>query len=199
MLSLMKTNITPRKIRLLNTADTRVRRPVHGHWPAALGLAVATFQITSGVTTDAVATTVAAAASCYLAAAALARPWIGWAGIPVASAVVAVSEIVGISWWIGLAAFAAALAVAGVLRRAQFRPLTTQSLTMLGFGGLAVIAVLASPRLGLALAGVALASHAAWDYVHWRRNTVVPRSLAEFCFLLDIPFGVAAIVLAIAG
>jgi hypothetical protein len=77
--------------------------------------------------------------------------------------------------------------------------LTVQGLAMLGFSGVAVVAVLVSPRLDLALAGVALASHAAWDYGHWRRNTVVPRSLAEFCFVLDIPFGVAAIVLAIAG
>lgn len=67
---------------------------------------------------------------------------------------------------------------------------------MLGFGGLAVVALLVSPRLGLALAGVALASNAVWDYLYWRRNEVVPRSLAEFCILLDIPFGVAAIVLA---
>lgn len=56
---------------------------------------------------------------------------------------------------------------------------------MVGFGGLAVVAVVISPLLGLALAGVALAGHAAWDYVHWRRNEVVPRSLAEFCFVLE--------------
>jgi hypothetical protein len=70
-------------------------------------------------------------------------------------------------------------------------------MAMIGFGGLAVIAVLIAPRVGLALAGVTLVSHAAWDYVHWRRNEVVPRSLAEFCFALDVPFGISAIVLAI--
>lgn len=180
-------------------AGARVRRPAWAYWPAALGLAAALVQIITGVTADAVAITVAAAASCYLAAAALGRPWVGWAGIPVASAVVIVSELSGIAWWVGLTVFAALLAGAGVLRRAPAHPLTAQGLAMLGFGGLAVLAVLVSPRLGLAVAGVALASHAVWDYVHWRRNTVVPRSLAEFCFLLDIPFGVAAIVLAITG
>lgn len=93
--------------------------------------------------------------------------------------------------------FAAVLVVVGGLRRTQARPLAAQGLALVVFGGLAVVAVLVSPRLGHGLAGVALASHAAWDYLHWRRNEVVPRSLAEFCFVLDIPFGIAAIVLAI--
>jgi hypothetical protein len=31
------------------------------------------------------------------------------------------------------------------------------------------------------------------------RNRVVARSLAEFCMLLDVPLGVAVIVLAITG
>ena len=58
---------------------------------------------------------------------------------------------------------------------------------MLGFGGVAVAAVLVSPRLGLA--GVALAGHALWHCRHRRRNEVAPRSLAEFCSVLDIPSG----------
>ena len=174
-----------------------VRRPVLGYWPAALGLAAATFQVVTGVTAEAVAITVAVATSCYLAAAALDRPWVAWASVLAGSVVVTVSEIADIAWWAGLAAFAAALVLVGVLLQARVRALTAQGLAMVGFGGLAVLAVLVSPGLGLALAGVALASHAGWDYVHWRRNEVVPRSLAEFCFVLDIPFGVASIVLAV--
>ncbi|MDH6292004.1 lysylphosphatidylglycerol synthetase-like protein (DUF2156 family) [Rhodococcus opacus] len=179
------------------TDVAHVRRPVLGYWPAALGLAAATFQIVTGVATDAVAITVAVAAGCYLVAAALGRAWIAWVGIPALSVVVTLSEIAGVAWWLGLAVLAAVLVVVGVLGRSPARPLAAQGLALVVFGGLAVVAVLVSPRLGLALAGVALASHAAWDYVHWRRNEVVPRSLAEFCFVLDIPFGIVAIVLAI--
>ncbi|CAM4051008.1 hypothetical protein NONI108955_06190 [Nocardia ninae] len=175
------------------------KRPVLSYWPAALGLAAATFQIVTGVATDAVAITVTVAACCYLAAAALGRPWIAWAGIPAGSVAVVLSEIAGIAWWQGLAAFAVVLVVAGVVRRAPVRPFTAQILALVGFGGLAVAALLVNPRFGLAIAGTALAAHAAWDYVHWRRNAVVPRSLTEFCFVLDIPFGVAAIVMAITG
>lgn len=162
-----------------------------------LGLAAATLQIVTGVNAKAVAITVAVAASCYLAAAALGLPWIAWANILAGSVVVTLSEIAGIPWWVSLGVFAAILVVVGLVHQAPGGILTAQSLAMLGFGGVAVASVLVARRLGLALAGVALASHAVWDYRHWRRNDVVPRSLAEFCFVLDIPFGVAAIVLAI--
>lgn len=47
------------------------------------------------------------------------------------------------------------------------------------------------------LAGVVLAGHAVWDLIHYRRDQVVPRSLAEFCMLLDLPLGVGAIVIAV--
>jgi hypothetical protein len=36
-----------------------------------------------------------------------------------------------------------------------------------------------------------------WDFVHYRRDKVVPRSLSEFCMLLDLPLGTAAVLLAI--
>ncbi|GAB2651322.1 hypothetical protein [Kribbella swartbergensis] len=172
------------------------QRPGLQYWPAALGLAAAAFQLVTGVATDAVAITVAVAASCYLAAAAFGLPWVAWANILVGSTVVTVSELAGVPWWLGLSIFAAVLVAVGVVRRAHAGALGAQSLAMLGFGGLAVVGVLVSPRLGLALAGVALASHAVWDFLHWRRNVVVPRSLSEFCIVLDVLFGVAAIVLA---
>ncbi|WP_083750700.1 hypothetical protein [Kribbella sp. ALI-6-A] len=172
------------------------RRPVLGYWPVALGVAAATFQILTGVVAEAVAMTVAVAASCYLAAAAVGLPWIAWAGVLTGSLVVTVSEFAAVPWWLGLSVYAAVLVLVGIARHVSARPLTAQGLAMLGFGGLAVVAVLVSPRLGLALAGASLTTHALWDYIHWRRNEVVPRSLAEFCIVLDIPFGVAAIVLA---
>jgi hypothetical protein len=51
----------------------------------------------------------------------------------------------------------------------------------------------------MVLAGLALASHAVWDAIHYRRAAVVPRSLAEFCMLLDVPLGLGAVVLALIG
>ena len=52
---------------------------------------------------------------------------------------------------------------------------------------------------GAVLASLALMAHAIWDVIHYRRNAVVPRSLAEACMFFDVPLGVAIIVLALAG
>jgi len=49
------------------------------------------------------------------------------------------------------------------------------------------------------LASLALITHAVWDVRHYRKNAVVPRSLAEFCMFFDVPLGVAVIVLVLAG
>ncbi len=145
------------------------------------------------------AITVCVAALCYLGAAALGRPWVAWAGIVGASLVVVASELVALVWWAGIGIAALALVVAGRLGRASRPALTAQTAAVLVFGGLAVTALFLAPRLGLVLAGVVLASHAGWDAVHYRRDQVVPRSLAEFCMLLDVPLGVGFIVLAVLG
>ena len=70
---------------------------------------------------------------------------------------------------------------------------------MLGYGGAAVLGLAFSPVVGAVLASLALIENAAWDVFHYRKNAVVPRSLAEFCMFFDIPLGVAVIVLVLAG
>jgi hypothetical protein len=176
-----------------------VRRRASSHWPGLVGLLVAIVQIVTGVDAEGVATTVAAAASCYLAAAAVGQRWVAWVGILLVSVVVVVGEIAGILWWAAVAGYAVVLLSVGWHRRSPAPVMTEQGLAMLGFGGLAVGALLLSPDLALFLAGFALASHALWDYRHWRRDDVVPRSLAEFCILLDVPLGGAAMILASTG
>lgn len=182
---------------LMASPMTDTRRAWWQHWPSLLGLAIATSQVFIGVDVEGTAITVAAAASCYVAAAALDRRWIAWAGIGFATAVVVASELVAVAWWVGLTAYATLLMLIGLARGAHDRMLAQQSAAMICFGGLAVIAILVSPRLGLFLAGCALASHALWDWRHWRRNDVVPRSMAEFCILLDVPLGTAAVAVAV--
>lgn len=175
---------------------TRWTRTLLHHWPSVLGLLAAGFQIATGATRETVAITVSVATLCYLGAAALNRPWIAWAGIVGGSLVVMASELAGLAWWAAIGIAAAALVAIGLTGRAPRPALTAQTAALLGFGGLAVVALFIAPRIGMVLAGLALASHAGWDFVYYRRNAVVPRSLAEFCMLLDVPLGLAVVVLA---
>jgi hypothetical protein len=168
-------------------------------WPSALGLAVAALQLARDPDTETVATVIAVAVLCYLAAAALDRRWVAWAGCVVVSGVLVASQEVGLAWWAVGGVVALALVVAGLLGGVPRVPLAAQTAALVGYGGVGVAALVLAPGVGLVLAGVALVGHSGWDVVHYRRNLVVHRSLAEFCVLLDVPLGVGAIVLGIAG
>ncbi|GAA4288202.1 hypothetical protein [Georgenia daeguensis] len=169
-------------------------------WPAVVGLAAAALVLVGTPDREVPALVVGVAALCYLGAAALGRPWVAWALVPALAALVTVAELLGVAWWAAVAGAAVVLLVAGVLRGAPRAPLSAQSAALLGFGGLAAVALLLdAPRIGLALAGLTLATHAVWDAVHLRRRQVVPRSLAEACLFLDVPAGVGFVALALAG
>jgi hypothetical protein len=168
-------------------------------WPSALGLAIAAVQLRSDPDTDTIATVIGVAVLCYLGAAALNRRWVAWAGCVVFGAVVVASQVIGLTWWAATGVVALALVITGFLLRVPRPPLTAQTAALIGYGGVAVAALFFAPRVGLVLAGAALAGHGVWDVIHYRRNQVVNRSLAEFCVLLDVPLGVGAIVLALVG
>jgi hypothetical protein len=138
-----------------------------------------------------------AAATCYLAAAALGRPWIAWAAIPLAGLVVVAAELLGLTWWAGLGLAGVALVLIGLVRGAPRAALNTQTAALVMFGAASVVALALAPRAAVLLAGLALASHSVWDFVHYRRNRVVSRSMAEFCMLLDAPLGLGFIAIAL--
>ncbi|GGM18000.1 hypothetical protein GCM10012279_40230 [Micromonospora yangpuensis] len=86
-----------------------------------------------------------------------------------------------------------------LLGRASRPALIAQTGALVGFGTLAVGSLYLAPTVGLVLSGLVLAGHGVWDLWHYRRDRVVPRSLAEFCMLLDVPLGVGFLVLAALG
>lgn len=92
-----------------------------------------------------------------------------------------------------LLGLAAALFVYGFARGAMRRPdgLPLQSVAMLAFGAVAVLAVLVNATSGAYLIAAGLLAHAAWDGYHHLRNKVVAQSMAEFCFVLDVLLAVA--------
>ncbi|MEV5561104.1 hypothetical protein AB0L44_46345 [Nonomuraea wenchangensis] len=173
----------------------RRRHFVLHRWPTALGLAVAILSLVTGSNQESLAITLAVAATCYLAAAALGEPWTVWPAALGVSLVVVASKLLGMAWWAGLGGTAVVLVGVGLALRVSRSALLAQALALVGFGGAAVVAVFSTPQAGVVVAGLALASHAIWDVIHLRRKLVVAPSLAEACIFLDVPLGLGLIVL----
>lgn len=179
-------------------------RSVLRRWPSFVGVAAAVFLLAGGTDFPAVLT---GAALVYLGAALLGRRGSAWPlflGTVVALvAAQLVADALGVP--LEVTVLMLALGVAGALYAAVRTPagramiVGPSAVAMLGFGAIGVVAVLATPVVGGVIVGLGLLGHAAWDYRHFRRNTVVSRSLAEFCGVLDTLLGVAVVVLAVTG
>ncbi|MCP2263427.1 hypothetical protein ACFQHV_22655 [Promicromonospora thailandica] len=143
------------------------------------------------------ATTVGVAALCYLTAAVTGVRWTAWLVAFAAAAVPVASELLDTPRWIGFALVGAVLTLIGLARGR--RATWPQAAALVGYLGVATVALYLEPRLGLALAGLALAAHAVWDVVHYRRDVVVNRSLAVWCVGLDLTMGGICVALALAG
>lgn len=150
-----------------------------------------------GITADAPMTAVGIATLCYLAAAVTGLRWMAWAWVAVGTVLIVVARFIDVPRWWVLALAGVALAIIGFIRRRAVA--TPQTLAMLGYFGIAVIALFLAPRVGLALAGLALTAHAVWDVVHYRRDIVVGRSLALWCIGLDVVAGATCLWFAFAG
>ena len=61
-----------------------------------------------------------------------------------------------------------------------------QALGMIGFGGLALVALAVDAEVGRYLVAAGWFLHGIWDLVHLRLDKVVSRSYAEACGVLDI-------------
>ena len=167
--------------------------------PAAAGLLAAVGSLLTGAERASVGITVAIAATCYFAAAALDRPWAAWAAIPGCAVLIVAGGLLGAPPLVTLAVLAAVLAVASLAVRGPGKALTVEGAGLLGYGGLVVLGFALAPTAGLVLVAVTLVAHAAWDVAHLRRAAVVPRSMAEFCVVLDVLLGVGVLVRLLAG
>jgi hypothetical protein len=163
----------------------------------AIGLLGAAFAAIAGANRETVVISLLVALLCYLAAAALGVKWVAWAAIPVASALVVAGALIGIEPWFVLGGVAIALVIVGLVARASRTALAAQSLALVAYGGIALIGLVLSPAVGAVLASLTLMAHAVWDVIHYRRNAVVSRSLAEACIAFDVLLGLAAIVLVV--
>jgi hypothetical protein len=185
-----------------STASPASTQPISAlwrRWPTAVGLLGAAFVAVVSPRRDTVVVALLVAVGCYLAAAALGAAWVAWAAIPVAGALVVACELIGIDPWLVLGVAPVVLVVLGLMLRVSRTALAAQSMALVMYGGVAVAALALGPTAGAVLASLALSAHAIWDVIHYRRNAVVPRTLAEACMFFDLPLGVTIIVLALAG
>jgi hypothetical protein len=139
------------------------------------------------------------ALACYLGAAAFGVRWVAWAAVPIGSALVVAGALIGTEPWLVLGGVSVVLVIVGLVLGASRTALATQSLAMVGYGGAGLLALGLGPIAGAVLASLVLMAHAIWDVIHYRRNAVVPRSLAEACMFFDVPLGLAVIVLVLTG
>jgi hypothetical protein len=169
---------------------------IRHHWPAALGLLAAVAVLAVGADRDALAITVIAATVCYLAAAALNRRWAAWAAVLGTVVVVVAGRLLGAPPWVSLGVTALVLVVVGLIGGVPRHALAAQMAAVLLYGGVATLGLLLSPGAGLVIVAITLAAHGVWDVVHFRRDVVVPQSLAQACVWLDVPLGAGVLVLA---
>jgi len=167
-------------------------------WPSVVGLLALLLNVTNGADAHVTAMIIVIASACYLATSAIGPRRSGW--IVVGGAVVAVTlaRVTGLDPTVAVLVLGAAFAVLGLLRGSDVdrRELGIQALGFLGFSAVALTAMMVGPVPALYLAALAAVGHAAWDVVHFVRDRVVPRSLAEACFVLDLGLGVAMLCLA---
>jgi hypothetical protein len=161
-------------------------------WPTALGIAVAAlaaFDLQDGLEFAALTVLLPLV---YLGAAALDQRWSAWvvllAGLPLAFFIPSIS---GIDPLVVLLVAAPVFLALGVARGLLRKPggLTLQTVGILAFGSIVLVALYVDPNLGGKLVAIALIGHAAWDAYHYVRNRVVPRSYAEFCIFVDLLLG----------
>jgi len=194
---------------MMDAAPTRPAR-LTDRWPTALALVTVAFAIGLMALVDNEAElfgpSVTVMAGIYLFAYAVGRPWTAWLAFAVMSTVMAVLQVLhalDVSWanpYLGIVAVAVLLWLGAVVRR-RFTDLDTFSLQTAGmvvFAAITLIVAAVAPRLGTAIAGLGFLAHGLWDAYHFKVGKVVHRTWSEYCAVIDIPTGIALIVVALA-
>ncbi|MDQ5827758.1 MAG: hypothetical protein M3441_26775 [Chloroflexota bacterium] len=172
-------------------------------WPTALGVALAALAVfdleVDAESVSSLSALTVLMALVYLGAAALDRRRAAWVVFLAAVAVLIAGRLLDSSVGASVVFLVSALVflvlgvVRGQLRKGGGLPL--QTIGMLGFGAIGLLALYVTPTLGGYLVAAALIGHAAWDAIHFRLHRVVSRSYAEFCAVVDLLLGVAILFL----
>jgi len=166
-------------------------------WPTALGLLIG---IGAGLGSNGVdvAWVVAISAFVYVGAAATGSGMSAWWWFLGSMPLITLGQIFDapavLTW--AVVVIAALVAVWGIARGHWSNPggLSLQSLAMVAFGAMSLLAFVVDTTAGGLLVAAGLVGHAAWDLYHHRKNRVVVRSYAEACIVLDVALAVMIVV-----
>ncbi|MPZ53743.1 MAG: hypothetical protein GEU79_13600 [Acidimicrobiia bacterium] len=169
------------------TTPNSKMRWVLGRWPTVLGVAIALLSVMHLTRGAEVAFVLTASGLVYLGAAALGKRSYAWPMFIGAFVLITISKfaVVDVDPSLPMLVAAAGFIVIGVVRGAINRGFTAQTLAMVAIGAATLVALNVNPNLDGYLIAGGLFAHAGWDVYHHRREIVVSRSLAEFCFVLD--------------
>jgi hypothetical protein len=173
-------------------------------WPTYFAIAFAVFAVSDMASGVQLGPVVAASGFVYLGSAAVKRRGAAWPMFAVSFVAIGAADFTpwegSFGTWalLGLSALLALYGLArGAIRPAEGLPL--QALAMALFGGIAATVLFVGGDLGAYLVAAGLLGHAAWDVYHHRKEIVVSRSLAEFCFVLDTLVAVIIVVVTLGG
>jgi hypothetical protein len=172
-------------------------------WPTLVAIALVGFVALDLSRGRDLAPILAASGLVYLGAAALQKPSTAWPVFIVTFIVITVASLGLINvdaTWV-LLGLAGALFAYGLIRGAGHAAggLPLQTTAMVVVGAVAAIALFVNEVVGAYLVAAGLLAHAAWDAYHHRVNRVVVRSMAEFCFVLDILLAAAIVIVTVRG
>ncbi|SDY96441.1 hypothetical protein SAMN05444365_104340 [Micromonospora pattaloongensis] len=176
----------------------RVTSVIGHRWPTWLALALAAVILWDLGDGSEFVFLLAIAAAGYLFMAVADRPRATWPVLFALVATVVVLRLLDIDPWPALTVVAAAFIALGLIGGQLRRPglYALQSPAALGFIALGLAALSVSAGIGHYLVAAGLLGHAAWDAIHWRANTIVARSFAEWCGVLDVTLGLGILILA---
>lgn len=178
----------------------RLRRSLAGWWPIVTGLAVGAFSIITDdpSSVDGMLLTLLIPTCAYALIAFVRRKSWTW---PLTGLVVVVQlagdALTGSGTIILVGATAAVVLGGATLGRWRPPPaaMRWQPWGAVVFLAAVISALLLDVTAAKVVVAIGLLLHGAWDILHWRRDVVVSRSLAEWCAALDISLGIGVLAL----
>jgi hypothetical protein len=175
------------------TTTTTRAAGLAARWPLLAALVAIALVTAGGPDSHLVAVLVMLAALAPLGATAMGRPWGAWATAALGTAAVAIGMLTAVDAIALLLAVAVGVVVLGLVRGARVdrRALGARSAAFVGFGTVALGAMMLDPAPGAVVAAALAIGRGLWDLSGGRRRAPAADAFAEFAGVLCAGAGLA--------